>query len=1047
MNLPDLSIKRPVFVSCIFIVIMVIGVMSFRKLAVDMFPDVTIPMILVTTVYPGAGPKEIESLVSQPIEDSFSNLGGVKKIYSINKEAVSTVIVEFNLETDIKYAEQQIRDKLSTLKNKLPTDSKDPILKTINFADQPILILSLSADLPPNELYELADREIRSLIEQVENVGLVNIVGGRKREIQVLLDKRKMKEKGVSATFIAQKISLAGKNVPGGKIEIDELKDADVRTVGEFSSLDDIRNTLINFVGNETPIRLSDVAKVEDYFEDEKNISFINGKRTLTLHIYRRSGANTVAVVDAIKKRVASINNEFKNRYKNFEINVVRDYGHFIRNNVNDVRDAIILGIILTVLVVYFFLGNFRSTFITSIALPDSLLGTFILMAAALFSVNVMTLLAMSLAVGLLVDDAIVVRENIFRHIESGSPPIKASSQGAREVTLAVIATTACIIAVFGPVAFLEGMVGRFFKEFGLTVCFAMAISLFDALTMAPMLSAYFAGNINTIRKNFIAKSFGYVANKFYVMQNKLRDKYGEFLDYVLTHRLIILGSALLIVILSLFAFFKIPKIFMPTHDNGEFMVYIDTPPGTNLETTSKIAQEIDTTLRAHKEVEMVLSNVGGMNNESNEAWFYVKMVPFRKRKIDTAKFKEIVRTDLKRFSDFHPNVQDVGMLGSGGITEQPFNIAIIGNNLDEIQKVSGIILEKLRNDTNLRDPDVNFRRGQPEFRVTINKEKAEILGVSPTNVGMELRTLIEGTVPAVYRENDKEYDIRVRLKKDERNLREHFKEIYVPNMNFRLVKLSDVAKGEEFEGPNTINRLNRARYVKIGASLNPKGEGLGKIMSDIKRFLEGENSILPAHVRYKFIGMAESFIELIKNMTIAAILATIFIYLVLASLYDSFITPLTIMLVLPLAVCGAFYALWITGHCLDIFSMIGCIMLLGLAAKNSILLVDYTKQKLEQGKDLTTAIIEAGKTRFRPIIMTSVALIVGMIPVAIGFTEASRFRAGMGIAVIGGLITSTVLTLVVVPAAFSYMEQLRKASMRVFQRLSTLEKNDSNTT
>lgn len=1033
MNLPDLAIRRPVFITCIFLLTVVLGIQSMGKLGVDLFPNITLPIILINTPYPGAGPNEIETLVTKPMEDNLSTISGIKTLSSVNKEGISTIIFEFTLDTDIKYAEQQIRDRIATIRNKLPTDILEPVIRNIDPADMPVLTLALSAKLKPAELFDLADQEIRPLIEQVKNVGFVDVQGGRKREIQVLLDVNKLKEKNITATQVVGRLAASGHNVPAGKLDYGD-KEADIRTLGEFGNLGVIGSTLVSFYGNETPIRISDIGEVRDYLEDEKSRTSISGETALTLSVYRRSGINTISVVDAVKKRVGKINDSFKKRMPEFQLTVVRDSGKPIRANVNDVSDSIKLGIILTIIVVFFFLGSGRSTIITGLALPNSLLGAFVLMSVAGFTINIMTLLAMSLAVGLLIDDAIVVRENIFRHIELGKSPREAASFGTREVTLAVIATTTTVIAVFGPVAFLDGIVGQFFKEFGLTICFAMAISLLDALTMAPMLSAYFAGTLHAQRTNILTKASGAMVDAFNSFQDWLERRYVATLGFTLKHPLFVLFGALVIFLASFVAFKNVPKTFVPSSDTGEFIVALDMAPGTALDGIGKVATEIESKLRTHKEVNQTVLTVGGMNGEPNEATVFVQLVPSKDRTMNTSQFKEIARTIVKPYDFAKPKVQDVS--GIGG-QQQPFLVNITGPELGEIEKVALALYEKIKHHPDLKDVDISYRPGKPELRVIIDKARAEQLGVSSTIIGQELRTLIEGVVVAQFREAGREYDIRVRLREEQRNLKENFQKTLVPNINNRLVRLADVARLVETEGPSTIYRQNRGRYIQVSAGLAPNGRGgMGKAIEDIKRIL-GTEIPLPPGVRFDFVGQAESFQDLANSMLLAAGLATLFIFFVLASLYESFITPLAIMLVLPLAVCGAFYALAFTGASFDIFSMIGCIMLLGIATKNSILLVDYTNQLMGRGTEMRQAIVEAGKTRLRPILMTSIALIAGMLPVAIGLNEASKQRTSMGISVIGGLISSTLLTLVVVPAAYAYIEALRKWLTRLFLRIA----------
>ena len=1037
MSLPSLSVKRPIFITCVFILVLVIGFASFMRLGVDLFPNVNFPIVLVTTTYSGAGPAEVESLVAKPLEDSLMTVPGVKTIRSANTEGASALIVEFTLDTDSKYAEQQVKDRITTAQSKLPTDADRPIVRAFDPADQPILTVALSANLKPSQLFDLADEEIRPLLEQVKNVGFVDVLGGRKREIHVLLDRAKLQAKNLSATAVVQQLSTSGKNIPAGKANT-EGQESVVRTLGEYDSIETIKKTLVNFFGNEVPVQIGDLGEVVESLQDERTRSFVNGEPALTMTVYRRSGANTIAVADAVKKRVEQLNTEMKGKAEGFKLSVVQDGAKPIRANVADVTESIFLGILLTIVVVYLFLGSARSTFITGVALPNSLLGAFILMSVAGFTVNTMTLLAMSLAVGLLVDDAIVVRENIFRHIEKGKAPEDAAVEGTKEVTLAVVATTLTVIAVFGPVAFLQGVVGQFFKEFGLTICFAMMISLVDALTMAPMLSAYFAGNLHAERKTLIARAFGKLIDAFNAFQDLLERLYLIVLGWSLKRPILTLFGAFLIFIGSFLALAKVPKTFVPPQDTGEFVVSMELAASADLQTTHTKAAAIDARIRENPEVERTVLSVGGRTGESYVADIFVQLVPAKQRKVNTTQMKERVREHMVAFADARPKVQDRS--GMGG-TQQPLNINIIGNDMTALHKVAGELLERMKKLNDLQDVDMNFREGKPEFRVVLDKGRSERFGVSSSGAGQDLRTQIEGTVAAVFREGGTEYDIRVRLKEDQRNIRDNFKRAIVPNINQRLIQLSSVADAVETSGPSTIHRENRSRYIQISAALNPSGRGMGYALQEIKRMIESKEVQMPPGVQYKFVGQAENFQELMFNMVIAAVFAVLFIYLVLSSLYESFITPFTIMLVLPLAACGAFYGLFVTGASFDIFSMIGCIMLLGVATKNSILLVDYVNQQLELGRDLNESILEAGKVRLRPIIMTSIALIAGMLPVAIGLNEASKQRTSMGIAVIGGLITSTALTLVVVPAAYAYIERIRRWVGRIFSRVSTRKK------
>jgi HAE1 family hydrophobic/amphiphilic exporter-1 len=1033
-SLAKLSISRPIFITCVIIVMLILGYMSLRKLPVDLFPDVAFPVVSVTTPYPGAGPKEVEILVSKVFEEEISTISGIKRISSVNREGSSSVVVEFDLDVDIKYAEQQVRDRVSSAKTKLPTDVEESVIRRIDPADLPIVTISLNANLDQAKLYDLANLKVKTKVEQINQVGLVEILGGRKREIKVNLDLNKMNAYQLSALQVVDSLGKAGQNIPSGKIDVNKKSETVFRTLGEFQNIGEIKNTVVSFFGNEKSVILGNVAEVKEDLEDEKNLAYVNGKRSLFIFVYRQSGANTVAVAEDVVETVKKLNEELATQEGSPVLEVVRDGSIPIKDNIIDVKESIFIGIALTVLVVFFFLSSFRSTVITSLALPNSLLGAFILVAAFGFSINVMTLLALSLAVGLLIDDAIVVRENIFRHLEMGKKPIQAALEGTKEVTLAVIATALSVIAVFGPIAFLDGVVGQFFKEFGLTICFALLISLFDALTIAPMMSAYFVSSVHAHgqeKKSFYDRTVGRLLDWFNVMQSKIEDLYGHLLGFSLKRPLIVIAGGILIFVISIASLKYVPKTFLPPQDQGEFQIDLDLPPGTSLTEMNRVAQEVDSMLRSHKEIAISVLNVGTKDGEANKASFYIKLVPRKERSVNTIVFKQNVRDELKNFSYANPQVKDYDAIG-GGI--RPFNLDIKGNNEEELKSVALMVFEKMRVNPALKDVDISYRAGKPEFQIIPDRVKAENLGVSTTMLGTELRTLVEGQTPAVFRINGEEYDIRVRLQEDQRNLKEQFNNIYVPNINYRMIPLKNLVQGVDETGPVSITRQDRARSYRISADITP-GAGMGDVINELKHMFATEVK-LPQGMSYSFVGQAEDMQELVINMAIAAVLGIIFIYMVLSSLYESFITPLTIMLVLPLAACGAFFALLITQSSLDIFSMIGCIMLLGVSTKNSIILVDYANQQIQKGLSFGEAITLAGRHRLRPILMTSFALIAGMLPIAIGLNEASKQRTSMGIAVIGGLISSTILTLVVVPAAYTYIERFRVWSNGIMKRI-----------
>ena len=1031
MSPASLSVRRPILISSIVILLLALGWISLKKLPIDLYPDVTFPTVMVQTIYPGAGPQEVESGISEILEDEVSSISGVKKVSSQNMEGVSLVMVEFDLKQNLNFAEQQVRAKVTNSMRLLPEDVDAPVIRQISPADAPILTIALRSSLPDSELYDLAKERIAPRFEQIPQMGQVEILGGRKRELHVNLDRERLVATDISAGTVAASLKSGGRNIPAGKTN-QGSQEITYRTVAEYKSLQDITQTVLRLASISNPVTILQLGEVEDTLQDEVSRTRLNGEKALTFNIYRQSGANSVRVADEARATMLKINAELEAQATSARMQVIFDQSKRIRDNVYDVYESIIIGTILTILVVYFFLGSLKSTLITGFALPNSLLGACILMLAFSFSINIMSLLAMSLVVGLLVDDAIVVRENIFRKLEAGMSPKKAAVVGTDEVTLAVVATTLTILAVFGPIGNLEGIVGQFFKQFGLTVCFAMIISLFDGLFVAPAMSAYVGGVPAHAEPT---SSFGRwnkrVLQSFDRFQASLEKRYARLLHSTLKRPWITLVSSLGIFVASLFIARFVPFTFISPADNGEFYVRFELPPGASLEATDSLSRRIESAVRVNKQISDVMVTVGSGRGESNKGNLFLKLVPPKERDESTSEIKELVTKQLEAFKDNNIIVTDNPSEGG----ERGFNLNIVGHDLDELVDYSSRVLAKVASHEALQQADTSYRSGKPEYQIKLSPDMAKRSGVTITGIGQELRTLIEGQTPAVFREKGVDYDVRVRLQDDQRSLKDNFSRMHVPSLTGRLVPLSNVATLVEAQGPTSILRENRARYIQISADIRPGGSGLGGAMGDLAKAFQGELKPPPG-ITYSFVGQAERFSELMRNILMSLGLGLMFIYLVLASLYESFIKPFTIMLVIPLAACGAFVALFVMRSTFDLFSMIGCVMLMGLATKNSILLVDYAAEQIRAGKDRATALIEAGETRLRPILMTSFALIAGMVPVAIGLNEASKTRTSLGIVVIGGTISSTLLTLVVIPAAYVYIDRFELWLVRSYHRI-----------
>lgn len=1019
MNLAEFSIKRPVLITCMMVLLIVLGLMSMKKMPVDQFPDVTFPIVFAEVMYPGASPVDVERQISKVIEDEVSSLSGLETVSSYNYDSVAIIVIKFRLGIDIKEAEQQVRNRIQNVKSKFPKDAKDPVIRRFDPADQPIVTFAINSKMDAAQLYDVANEKIKPMLERVQDVGLVRIVGGRKKEIQILVNKGKLQDREISMVQVAKKIEDTSKDIPIGKYESKESETV-LRTIGEFTNLNQLKDVAVNFIGSDRPVKLSEIAQIEESLEEAKRFSSINGDNAIFMQVYKQSGSNTVAVADRLKEAVGKVNELLAVQKVDAKAVMVRDSSLPIRLNVADVRESILIGILLCVIVVFFFLGSARSTFITGLALPNSLLGGFILMYYAGFSINIMTLIALSLAVGLLIDDAIVVRENIFRHLEMGKDPKTAAIEGTKEVTQAVIATTLVVIAVFGPIAFVPGIVGQFFKQFGLAVVFTMIISIFDAFTVAPMLSAYMAG------KNEHVKGDGFIdriLKSFDQFQTWLENKYEATLVWTLKHKRFVIVATIVFFFSTLYLGKFIGKTFLPPNDLGEFTVTIETPVGTSLQSTYEFSKKVESIVKAIPEVELVAMTVGSSTYESNKSDLYVGLVPAKKRRgITTTDVKEKARAGLKELQNQAIiAVTDVDISGGG---QKPLNLYVVGDDLDQLAEYALALQKKIAEIPDLIDVDTNFRAGKPEYHVVFDRDRSEALGVSTVTAGAELRYRTEGYVPAVYRQNGIEYDIRLKFPDANKNLKSEFKTTFVPNQNFNMIPLSRVASPEEKVGYSQINRQNKGRFIAITANLSPKGQ-LGSATAEIEKML-ATNMKPPVGVTYKFEGQAQDFKDLITNMSIALALGILFIYLVLASLYESFVTPFTILLALPLAISGAFAGLFIFDKSIDIFSIIGFILLMGVVAKNSILLVDYTLILMREGQNMNEALVRACRTRLRPILMTSLALIAGTLPIAIGMTALGSQRQSMGVAIIGGVISSTLLTLIVVPAAFGYIERFR---------------------
>lgn len=1038
MNVALSSIKRPIFVASITIMLLVIGWISYKNMGVDLFPESDWPVVVTTIVYGGAPPDEIENLIAKPVESELSSIGGLKTLTSNSMEGVALIVAEFNTGTDIKYAEQQIRDKIAAVRPKLPTDIKEPTYKRFGASSTPIMRFSIEADLSPNKLYDLANETIKEQLGQVPNVGEIQIVGGRRRQVQVELDRDKLNQYRISASRVANQLKNAGVNVPVGKDKKGSTETV-FRAWGQFETLDQIENAVVLFSGDvSNSVTVKDLGTVRDGSEDAQTVGYLyypysstelpkagffgkakrpvknpeaKARSAIFIDVYKQTGSNTVAVADAVRAKVEKLNDRMKSSDGHPRMIMMSDTSDIIRANVEDVKFTIILGIILAVLVVYMFLGSLRSTLITGIAIPTSLVGGFILMYLMGFTMNLMSLMALSLAVGLLIDDAVVIQENIYRKREHGLRPFAAAEHGTVEVQLAVLATTLVVIAVFGPIGFLPGSIGIYFRQFGFTVVFSMMISFYCAMTIAPLLNAYFAGKPGK-NSNFAVQWFDRV-------QDRLDVWYGRLLDFSLRRPGTIIAITVGIFLISVVCLMTTPAAFQPENDNGEFTVNFELPANSSLNGTTDFTMRAFEKIRNLPQIRFMTITVGNTQSETNKSSIMVKGWPRAMRKESTTEIKQIVRTALKDFAYAKMSILDSQSSGM-----KPFMINLQGDNMDELIAYSEKVVAEFAKIKDLTEISTNYQKGKPEYQIALDPRRMEALGVAPLSVGGELRTTVEGAVVGYLHQDGLQYEVNLRLKENQRNLRESYHLINVPNTQDKLIPLSAISTPKDVTGPSVIMRVDKSRTIQIGANLAPGG-AIGTAGAMAAEILT-KTIPMPKGISYKVVGQGDFFKELMTNIMIAFALSVLFIYLVLASLYDSFITPLTILASILPALSGAFIALKISGLNSDLFSMIGMVALLGLVTKNAILLVDFALEGQRAGMTQKEAIKRAGVVRLRPILMTSFAIVGGMIPLAVGIGEAAAYRKSMGVAILGGVILSTFITLVVVPAIYESIDRLR---------------------
>jgi HAE1 family hydrophobic/amphiphilic exporter-1 len=1019
MYISNVSVKRPVFTTMVTIALLVLGVVSYNQMGVDLFPDIDFPFVIIMTEYPGAGPEAVSTDVTQKIEDAVNPIAGVKHIESTSYEGISQVFVEFTLETEGIVAAQEVREKVSAIRSVLPRDIEEPIVQRYDPASEAIISIVMGGDRPPKELTSLADKLIKEKLESIEGVGAVSIVGGSEREFQVLLDLDAVNARMLAFDDIASAISNSNFELPSGHLNQGESEIL-VRTMGRFESVDDIKNVIIKNTEGKV-IRLGDIATVADTIAERRGLARYDGQEAVTLEVRRQSGTNTVEVARTVKKKLEEINELLPS---GVTAEVALDNSVFIEESLHDVQITIFFAGALAILAIFLFLANIPSTIITAIAIPTSIVATFTAMEFLGFTLNMMSLMALSLAVGLLVDDAIVVIENIYRHLAGGESPVDAARNGTSEIGLAVMATTFSIVVVFLPVAFMSGIVGRFFYQFGLTIAVAVLVSLFIAFTLTPMLASKFLEKEKPLKKgskNPITIAL-YYWNHFF---KKFGDFYRVALAWVLKHRLVTLAMAIGGFVISIYLAGFLGNEFIPASDRAELYVNFKAMPGSSLQRTSDLASQLENKIASHGDiVRHQLLTIGGGITPINEGLIYVKLTDKSERDESVFQIMDDFREELSSVPGLSMSIAtEPGHGGGGSLVEY----SVRGPDYVRLKDLA-VSLEQIMKETpGAVDVDNSEKQARPELQVEVDRDLAKDLGLTIADIGIGVRNMVDGSPVSRFKEGDEEYDIRVQLASQYRTDIENLNNIYIASEKQirgedMYVPLRQVARIFEEKAPTEIRRYDRQREIRVGSNA-ATGFTMGDVLGPVNSKM-GNLDIRPGY-SVTPVGEAEIQQESFAEIYVALMLAVIFVYLLLASQFESFLDPFAMGMSLLMAPMGAILGLLIFGSSISLMSLIGIVFLMGLVTKNAILLIDFIKQARRRGMGRTEAILQAGPIRLRPIMMTTLSMIFAMMPLAFGVGPGAEFRAPMAQAVIGGLTSSTLLTLIIVPIVYTLLDDM----------------------
>jgi len=1019
MNITELSIKRPSAIIMFVVLILGLGLFGYSQMGADLLPAINVPVITVSTTYPGAGADEVKKDIVKPIEDAIAGISGIDTISSSAREGYGLTVLRFTMETDMNTAFIDVQKALDATTSTLPKDASKPVLYKVDLNQFAVLTVALSGDVPYDELYNQANI-IKTMAEKIPDVGNVSIVGGDDKQLMVYVDKTALEYYKIDINTVMNNIRGQNVNMPAGEIQQKNGRQT-LKIIGEFKDINDVKNMLVPIAGGGS-IRLGEIAEVKLEYPEAKQILKLNGEHTIGINFQKKSNANVVKAVEAVKKQLAELE---KTLPKGTTITIANDSSKYIRSSLNETQRSLVEGILTTTVVLFFFLRKWRSSLIVLFSIPTSMIATFFAMYLMGFTLNTMSLMGLALCVGILVDDSIVILENIQKHLAMGKTPIKAAIDGRREIGMAAIAITACDIVVYMPVAFVSGMSGQFLRQFGLTVAAAAFFSLIISFTLTPMLASRWLKQENEEEQK--------EKSKFQKMSDRVNDSYKKFLVWSLSHRWRVIGTVGLGIALSI-ALIPLGFIqfeFMQQSDQSTYTINMQLISGSTLAQTNDKAKQVEDYLKTIPEVKDFYTYIGNNNDEANASISVMLKSKAQRKKSQSKLATEMRDWGKASTSGTQFMVSEAASMGGGG-SSKPIAVNVKGNDMKMLKEIGTKVEEVTKTVAGLVDIENSARAGQSEYRVNVDRLASSVYGVSPQMVASAVRTGVQGTNAGVFRQNGEQYDITVKFEKGQINNSLDIASIKVMNTAGQLMSLDQIATIIKADSPNTISRQDRQDMITISANI--QGKTTGEVSAELQKKVKQIE--LPNGYTIDYGANQKAMADSLGAMGLALLASLAFVYMILVVLYNSYLTPLIRMLALPCAIIGALGLTAILGKPIDIMAMIGLIMLDGLASKNGTLLIDYTNTLTSRGVPLKEALIEAGTTRLRPIIMTSMTMIVGMLPAALAIGDGSETKSGMALIVIGGMISSTILTPILLPVVYTLIDDYK----HIFKR-----KNKSN--